>query len=287
MTVCLLSPVWPDYRRFAPLLSRCLERFWPDHPPLAFTGLIEWGLPGDVIEVDKSTLRNWSASLRQGVREVRRRGFTHAYLIAEEHLPLADCHSEHLGGTIPRLAGEVGAHYVSLMGWDNRRYASKSPKWGPYDWMHLVGLNDPRFHLHPAFWNLETLEACCELALENPVANGSAWHFEKVCARAGDRLPSRDCYQISAAAMSGSGRAAAGADRWVFNRLMAAFPYLPAGLSRRLWRGLRFDNVYCDGPYPMVFSGALAKGTLNPALVKFRDRVPADLMAEIECLAAE
>jgi hypothetical protein len=35
----------------------------------------------------------------------------------------------------------------------------------------------------------------------------------------------------------------------------------------------------------MVFSGALAKGRMNPALRKFKERIPAGIIAEIQRLA--
>lgn len=290
--LCLLSPVWPGYRRVAPLLLDCLDRFWTGHPPHFFVAPEAWDLPGEVIETGGGPYNgtNWTWTLLQGVREVRARGFRTAYLIAEEHIPLAPCHQLHLGQTIPVQAMELGAKYISLMGWDNRRYSFRSPTLGPekFRWMHLTGRRDPRFHLHPAWWDLQTLEACCELALKDSSANGSAWHFEKICDQAdASLLPAGCCYQICAGAMGVRARRSLAprlATRWIFNKLMALVPLLPARWRLRYYNACGFDNVFCDGPYPMVFSGVLAKGKLNPALDKWRRYIDPEVLREVNML---
>jgi hypothetical protein len=211
-------------------------------------------------------------------------GYRECYLLAEEHLPLAPCHKKHLEETIPNQARGLGAKYVSLMGWDNRRYSFRSPilPKNKFNWMHLTGQRDPRFHLHPAWWELEVLEACCELALQNPKAKGSAWHFEKICDLAGNKLPSDRCYQISERAMRLGPLDRWPGERWIFNKLMAVIPLLPDAWQRPYYEACGFDLVFCDGPYPMVFSGVLAKGKTNPALRKFKDRIPPEILSEIE-----
>lgn len=289
--LCILSPVWPSYRKFAPLLLECLERFWAGHPQHFFVAPGGWNLPGASLEPgnDPHGGTNWSWTLLQGVRQAKDMGYEQCYLIAEEHLPLGLCHKVHLENTIPKQASELGAVYVSLMGWDNKRYSFRSPVLTKkqFHWMHLAGMRDPRFHLHPAWWDLETLEKCCELALENQGANGSAWHFEKVCDQAGKRLPSDGCYQISASGMSltVSPPWRRLVERWIFIKLMAAVPLLPQAWQRPYYDACGFDMVFCDGPYPMVFSGALAKGRINPALVRFSNRVPRDIFEKIQILS--
>jgi hypothetical protein len=286
--LCILSPVWPSYRKFAPLLLECIDRFWPGHPQHFFVVRDGWNLPGSSFELDDDLYggTNWAWTLLQGVRQAKAMGFEQCYLIAEEHLPLGPCHKKHLENTIPMQAEELGAVYVSLMGWDNRRFSFRSPALSKsrFRWMHLTGDKDPRFHLHPAWWDLMTLEKCCELALENPKANGSAWHFEKVCDQARSSLPSGRCYQICAGSMSSSAISLWPrlATRWFFNKLMAVVPLLPDGWRRPYYDACGFDMVFCDGPYPMVFSGALAKGKLNPAMMKFKRLIGSDLISKIQ-----
>lgn len=269
----------------APIAWELMQRHWPSHPPVSFIGLSGSDLP--CLPLAVSTDRgNWTAVLREGVRQIRGKGVEYVYLIAEEHVPLAACHEGHLNETLPRLMEEMPAAYISLMGWDNRRYTSKSPVLGRerFRMKHLTASRDPRFHLHPALWRTDVLEACCEQALQDVPKNGSAWHFEKVNDRIENSLPSawkEQCYQICAEALSArpasSARRFAGiCERAVFHKLMALYPLIPSRpLANRYARAVGFDDFFCDGPYPMFYSGIMAKGEINPYLAKFlRRRAP-------------
>lgn len=289
----ILIPVWHGYQWMAPLTWELLQRHWPAHPPISFVGLSggERDLPA--LPVSSQTERgNWTAVLREGVRQVREKGVDYVYLIAEEHVPLASCHERHLNETLPRLMEEMPAVYISLMGWDNRRYTSKSPVLGPerFRMKHLAGDRDPRFHLHPALWRTEALEACCDLALRDAGKNGSAWHFEKANDRMENALPEswkHQCYQICAEAMSvrapSRAQHVAGAlERTVFHKLMALYPLIPSrSLANRYARAAGFDDFFCDGPYPMFYSGVMAKGRINPYLEKFLGRRDPSLLERI------
>jgi hypothetical protein len=219
-------------------------------------------------------------------------GFDAIYLIAEEHIPLADCHEEHLNKTIPTLMNSLSATYISLMGWDNRRYPSKSEVLGPelHYMRSLAPENEPRFHLHPALWRTSILEECCHLALKDPLKNGSAWHFEKACGNPANEMPHQTkagCYQIHAGALSPRrkgviARAVSAGERFLYHRLMALYPLIPAGVPASMyWELMRFDDVFCDGPYPMFFSGIMAKGRLNPFFMRYLQRYDPVLHREI------
>jgi len=273
--VAILVPVWHSYRWMAPLTLRLLDRFWPSHPPVWFCGLGVCGSMPSLPVGPGTDLTNWSAMVLEGVENLRRRGIELVYLVAEEHVPLAPCNEEALGATLPALMRGLPAVYISLMGWDNRRFPSKSPLLSSerHRLKHLVGERDPRFHLHPALWRIDTLEACCRLALADPGKNGSAWHFEKINDReCGNHPPAwkSECYQIDSASLRvnppGPVRRAAGSlEIMVFRKLMALVPLLRnPGLAAAYMRCFRFDDVYCDGPYPMFFSGIMAKGKINP-----------------------
>lgn len=267
LKTCILVSVWPDYRWLVPILEGMLEEFWPDHPDLIMTREVGNG-------------RNWTRNLLAGVEDAEKRGFDSVYLINEEHVPIGPCNLDFLGSTLPKLASELGAVYVSLFGWDNKRFCSKSPLLGSekFHWMRLVGPRDPRFHLHPAWWRLDALKACCHLVLEDGRENGSAWHFEKTSDDLEANLPGKfrmGCYQIHAGAtgvrpMGFFRRVSRPAKRWVDNKAMAVAPLLGPGLMREAWlRFWNFDSVVSDGAYPMVFSGVLAKGRLNPVFVEY------------------
>jgi hypothetical protein len=259
------------------VLHRLLDIYWPGHPRHFFIGSKGWNLPGEVLDPggDPHDGKNWSWMLLQGVRKVREMGYSECYLIAEEHLPLGPCHKIHLEESIPNQARQLGAKYIGLMGWDNRRFPIKSPVLSKemYLWKHLSAKKGPRFHLHPAYWDLQTLEECCNLALEDVTANGSAWHFEKACGDFRAPLPVQDCYQICGGAMSlhpPSSLVPRLISRWFYLKLMALIPHLPHSLRKGYFDLMRFDQVFCDGPYPMIFSGALAKGKMNPSLVRMK-----------------
>lgn len=287
--LCLLIPVWPSYQWLAPIMATQLERFWPGHPPIRFCGMsaeAAGSLPHYPRKAGLSKT-NWSALLADGVEAARAEGFRLAYLLAEEHLPLAPCHERHLNETLPALMESMPAVYISLMGWDNRRYTSRSPVLGvaQHRFKHLIGHRDPRFHLHPALWRLDVLAACCELALRDPEKNGSAWHFEKINDLDDAPHPTdwkKQCYQICAAALRrdtpGALKLKAEAmERFAYHKLMAVYPLIPnRDLANRFARAVGFDDFLCDGPYPMFYSGVMAKGTVNAYFRRFvADRDPA------------
>lgn len=295
--LCILVPVWADYAWLVPIAIELLDRHWPGHPPIYLLGLTS-DQAGDAPHFptsDPSRVRNWSWMVRDGVRQARENGYRLAYLIAEEHTPFAACHVGHLHRTLPAAMDSWGAAYISLMGWDNRRFALKNPILGSshHRMMHLTAPRAPRFHLHPALWRLDVLERCCDIALEDNSKNGSAWHFEKTCDKANANLPDEwkaGCYQIAAHTLSLRAPARIEVlrihtERWIFNRLMALIPHLP----RKEWaeaykRLLAFDDVFCHGPYPMIFSGILQKGRLNEYLVRRlrRDSEGRDLLSRLE-----
>lgn len=277
-------PVWKDYQWVAPLALELIGRYWPSHPPIYLLGLTKeeaGAMPH--FELTNPELRgNWSAMVLNGVQQAKQH-FTQAYLIAEEHVPLAPCHEEHLNKTLPSLMEKLSAAYISLMGWDNRRHPSKSPilDEAHYRMMHLTLPKAPRFHLHPALWRLDTLEKCCEISLRDVSKNGSAWHFEKTSDKLQADLPEewkQGCYQIAASRMSSQPlttqrRISTATERWIFNKLMAVCPLIPSvKLAESYSRWVAFDNVFCNGPYPMFFSGLLQKGRLNIYLVKMLQR---------------
>jgi hypothetical protein len=293
MKICILVPVWRNYAWIAPITRKMIVDYWPTHPDLWFCGLNEQegeGLP--IIPLGSDADRsNWAGVLLNGVRGIREKGYDAVYLIAEEHIPVDRCHEEHLNQTIPGLFADLGASYISLMGWDNRRFTSKSPRLDKdrYRLQHLVAADDPRFHLHPALWRVQTLEKCCLIALRDEGKNGSAWHFEKECGRdQGDlHQASKGCYQICAASLSLHPRSKTGRlldwfERNVFHKLMALLPLIPnQTVARRVWDLARFDDVFCNGPYPLFFSGIMAKGGLNHFFVCFLKRKNPSLLAMI------
>ncbi len=292
MKTGILVPVWRDYEWIAPIALERIDTCWPSHPEIRFCGLSETkGLPAFPLDPGTDTT-NWTQVLLGGVEKMRALGFGRVYLILEEHIPLGPCHEEHLNTTLPALMDTLPASYISLMGWDNRRFPSRSPVLGKerFQLKHLTRPNDCRFHLHPALWDLEILEQCCRIALQNQEKNGSAWHFEKACARAGAPLPpaaKSGCYQIRASGMALHPPTPAqivqsAIDRFVFHKIMALYPLIPSRRVGRVFlRHVPFDDVFCNGPYPMFYSGIMAKGGVNRFFVNFLRRNNPGLLGRI------
>ncbi len=68
---------------------------------------------------------------------------------------------------------------------------------------------------------------------------------------------------------------------------MALAPLLPGPRwAGRYLRLLRIDDVFCDGPYPMIFSGILQKGHMNEHLVRRLRRTPAGRETLVQISAA-
>jgi hypothetical protein len=284
--LCILVPVYHPYRWIAPYMQRGLDTFWAAHPSVFFCGLrVDEASGLDALPLRESELpRDWSAFVRDAVGELISRGFTKCYLLLEEHLPLAECHSTHLNKTLPGMLDLLDAAYIGLMGWDNRRFTTRAPILDDekHRLMHLSIPSAPRFHLHPSLWRLEALRDCLDLVLHDPVH--TPWRFEKVTERADANLPERwkkGCYQICGEALSaqpptrGEARQAA-LERFVLHKLMALHPLLPSSsLRKKFWEAVGFDNFFYNGPYPMFFSGVMAKGGINPHFARHIRKHPA------------
>jgi len=277
--LCILIPVAPDYAWLLPILTEFLREFWVPHPPVVIARA----------RFEDTTPKGrlcWTQILQRGATEARRRGFTMAYVILEEQLPVARCHAVHLNETLPGLMDLLPASHISLMGWDNRRHPSKSPVLGKefYRLKHLKAEKDPRYNLHPGLWRLDALLACCHEVLDKAGREASAWQFERISARSSNpslQKQKEQCYQIRASSMAlrrppPLRKLGMAIERFFYMRMIGLMPLVP-GRSRRegVFRILNFDRVFCDGPYPMVFAGVLAKGKINPNFTSIVGKLPA------------
>ncbi len=293
--LAILVPTYHGYRWIAPFMRRALDEHWPDHPPVFSCGLTpeEAGALPCLPIRDPALPRDWPTFVRDAAVELRERGVCQVYLLLEEHMPLAPCHAGYLNFTLPRLLDELQAAQIALMGWDNRRYSTRAPLLGPahFRMMHLTGPDGPRFHLHPALWRIDALIACCELVLRGE--DHSPWRFEKVCDKPDADLPEMwrlGCYQVCGRLLSAEPPGPLGTrvrqlERFFFHKMMALYPHLPRRLGALYWRALGFDDFFYHGPYPMFFSGVMAKGGLNPPYVRFMQKTPARRAFLAELLA--
>jgi hypothetical protein len=293
--LCMLVTVYHPYRWVAPLTRRLLDRFWPDHPPLHFCGLTSEEA-GDLphIPCPKPELpRVWADFALDAARQLQARGYEACYFLLEDHPPLAPCHQEHLNRTLPALLNELPASYVGLMGWDNRRFATRGgPISGSRRLMHLTAPQAPRFHLHPALFRMETLVACLEnlAASERP----NPWGFEKLNDKPGAALPEEfknSCYQICGEELSvhrpsAARRMARKIERGFYHKAMNLFPlFQKFGCGMAFWDTLGFDDYFYDGPFPMFYSGVMARGKVSPNFLRYvasREGAPPEFAEIIE-----
>ncbi|MFI0348475.1 MAG: hypothetical protein ACH346_06905 [Chthoniobacterales bacterium] len=176
MTGILIS-TFDKYEPLARWTAKQIAIQWPEHPPLFFSGLTSH---------DPQSLRfsgdtgDWMAVTLHAVQALRMRGFTHAYLILDDHPPVGPCHKNFLNHQLPALAADLGAVFIGLLGYGQHRSVEGEvlEKKGflercrsDYRW---------KFSLHPGLWNLEALELLLKRRME--LYCGSArtpWNFER------------------------------------------------------------------------------------------------------------
>jgi len=276
--LCILIPVAPRYSWLLLILLDYLKKYWPHHSPV----IVAEALPEDTTAEGRLC---WTQMLQRGAIKARSQGFAMAYLILEEQLPVAKCHSGHLNQTLPGLMDSLPASHISLMGWDNRRHPSKSPVLGKefFHLKHLAGERDPRYNLHPGLWKLDVLLKCCEEVLGNIGPEASAWQFERISARSTSPNLVRhisECFQVCAESMalkkmSWPRKTLSALERFFYMRMLGLMPLIRTqNLRKRVFQLLNFDRVFSNGPYPMVFSGVMAKGKLNPHFQSIVRRLP-------------
>ena len=276
--LCVLIPVAPRYSWLLLILLDYLKKYWPHHSPV----IVAEALPEDTTAEGRLC---WTQMLQRGAIEARSQGFAMAYVILEEQLPVAKCHSVHLNQTLPSLLDSLPASHISLMGWDNRRHPSKSPVLGKefFHLKHLAAERDPRYNLHPGLWKLDVLLKCCEEVLGNIGPEASAWQFERISARSTSPNLVRhisECFQVCAESMalkkmSWPRKTLSALERFFYMRMLGLMPLIRTqNLRKRVFQLLNFDRVFSNGPYPMVFSGVMAKGKLNPHFQSIVRRLP-------------
>jgi len=276
--LCILIPVAPRYSWLLLILLDYLKKYWPHHSPV----IVAEALPEDTTAEGRLC---WTQMLQRGAIEARSQGFAMAYVILEEQLPVAKCHSVHLNQTLPSLLDSLPASHISLMGWDNRRHPSKSPVLGKefFHLKHLAAERDPRYNLHPGLWKLDVLLKCCEEVLGNIGPEASAWQFERISARSTSPNLVRhisECFQVCAESMalkkmSWPRKTLSALERFFYMRMLGLMPLIRTqNLRKRVFQLLNFDRVFSNGPYPMVFSGVMAKGKLNPHFQSIVRRLP-------------
>ena len=282
--LCLLITVYHPYRWTAPYTWEMIQRYWPGHPPVYFCGLTSeeaGSLPH--IPVKQADLpRVWANFACDAALQLQAKGFEAVYFFLEDHMPLDRCHVENLMEVIPSLLNSLPASYIGLMGWDNRRFATRSGPLiskGRYKLRHLVAAEAPRFHLHPSLFRMDALVACLRALCQHEKPN--PWGFEKLSDKPNAPLPAEfksTCYQICGSELALQKpdifkKAHAALERWFYHRLMSLVPLArKLGFGDKFYKLLGFDNFFYNGPFPMFYSGVMAAGRINEFFVSYLEQ---------------
>lgn len=275
-----------------------LRAFWPGHPPLFSCGL-EAPLAGCEPLKLRNLAADWMAVTHSAVVDLQARGIRQAYVILDDHPPMARCHAGHLNETIPAMMDELGATSIALSGYGQRRRRfGPVVRWREWTVDHVPGDELWKFPLHPALWNLEALEAILKFLLETlPVKEHTPWAFERKGGDPKAALPEKwkiSCYRLCGEQMTA--------------RPAFALRHVPLRTAQLAADGVRFasrllggadarayaDHDYrwldCpyDGPYPLFWSGLMTKGAINPHLARFlRATGQVDLLEVVESVGSQ
>jgi len=294
MRTCILISTFEKCRRLAEWTAHRIESEWKDHPPVFYAGLdadcdASLGFHGESSD--------WMSVNRDAVMRLQEKGYTHAYLVLDDHPPVGRCHEVFLNEELPRLAVELNSAYIGLLGYGQHR---------PLEGRRL-GLNHARlersnpdyrwkFSLHPGLWKLESLEQILKSRMDlYHGKNRTPWNFERQRDDRdfAERFPS---FRIDGASCSTGGIVCAGsllAD--AFQRFIADCVLFLAkhrgGQPLRDAMEIRLHWVFgrYQGPYPMFWSGCMRKGKVNQDFEKWvqthgSPRIQADwARAKTEC----
>ncbi|CAN5787234.1 hypothetical protein BH09VER1_BH09VER1_18450 [soil metagenome] len=294
--VCILISTCERYRPLAAFTVERLRLFWRDHPPLFSCGLESTLSPGCSVLPLVGDPADWMAVTRAACADLLQRGFSHAYVILDDHPPLALCHARHLNHTLPAMAQALEAVSLSLSGYGQRRpRLGRSVRWRGWDLDRVSSTELWKFPLHPALWDLTALQGILDFLLAAlPPSEHTPWAFER---KGGDpSTPLPDKWKSSSYRINGARLAA---------RPFFALRHLPLRLAQILSEGLimisglvagpklrdrtraRFRWLSCpyDGPYPLFWSGLMAKGKVNSHLVSYCHATgQAALLARVKAL---
>ena len=266
---CILISTFDRFEWLARWTHGRIDREWEDHPPVFFAGLSRrdersFGFEGDASD--------WMGVNLQAVLRLRELGFTHSYLILDDHPPVGRCHSEFLNHRLPEFADRLGAATIGLLGYGQHRTREGTDLGSSNGHLEKT---DPsyrwKFSLHPALWRLEDLQALLECRMETyPAGQRTPWNFERHRDVPGD--PRVDgiaarCFRILGSSCRAPGSRANGTLAFeALVRFAVDVELFVAKASggkdardaaelRRLWL---FGHYL--GPYPVYWSGCMRQG---------------------------
>jgi len=276
LPTAILMCTCASYSKIAEATCKRIDQYWQNHPEIFIVG-------GEAIEGRQSIPfscdeKDWVGMALNAVDWLSEKGFSHCYLILDDHPPVGICNHEFLNIILPKLSENVDASHIALAGWDQFQ-----PKEGELisiesqQWMLNSISYKWKFDLHPGYWNLSHLAVILKSVMGVVPRIYSARSFESISGRTDLALPSRflrATYKIP-------GDCNVVGNRWyqhqlkrrIVSYLLHAARLVTRAGGQTLLNGL--DNKievytqYINGPYPMYWSGAVKKGLLNRNLTKF------------------
>lgn len=258
----ILMPTAPKYAPLAKWTRSQISRFWPDHPDIFLCGTPEDDLPL------RDDPRDWMRVVRSACADLQARGFAQAYVILDDHPPIAPCHGGFLRSTLPTMARELNATSIVTGGF-GPLVARKADirRWDTWR-VECLPMNEPwKLPLHPALWNLSRMRSILDILIERlPEDQHTPWAFERIGSSVHKSgLPIEwlsSCWRLDALQTSTPETVAL---HGLADRLQRSIRRLGAMFRRALGRPQSDDPLRHPriGPYPCFWSGVMKKGELN------------------------
>jgi len=267
----ILIPSAPRYLDLAQWTCDQIDKFWPAHPRIFMCGVAEDARALPL----KDDPRDWMRIAASASADLLADGFQHAYVILDDHPPIAECHNQHLSYTLPQMMQELGMTSIVTGGYGplNRR-KGKVKVWSGFA-PECLPLSQPwKLPLHPALWNLKRFhDILVHLIKHLPDTEHTPWAFERIGSDLEKGGVRQDwlaaCWRVNACEMSTPDALKLHNFRDILLRkLMTILSFnlrIFGGRSGRqafqnAIKGLRHPRI---GPYPCFWSGVMKKGGIN------------------------
>lgn len=268
--LCILISTCDAYNQLAFWTEAIINRFWHPHPDVFFCGSGK-SIGYNWIPMTRDPV-DWMGITLDAAVTLKEHGYQKCYLILDDHPPVFSCHARHLNETIPQLMDKVQAIYIGLNGWGQPGRERNGHVLGEeYYYVENVSPEYPwKYQLHPGLWRVSGLIEILELLINTlPLERHNPWSFER---RSGESdSPLRDAVKRSAFRIHGASMTAKPLRNTIFNLERGVFRAVRYLVGRIFgesgWRWVdnkwNFIDHYYEGPYPLIWKGAISKGKKN------------------------
>ena len=270
-------PTAPRYLPLAQWTCGQIKRFWPEHPEIIICGAV--GDPRCLPLRDDPA--DWMRVVARACEDLVLRGLKQAYVILDDHPPIAPCNDGFLTSELPEVATKLEATSVVTSGFGplvSKKNGEKT-KVGSMLYERLP-LDDPwKLPLHPALWNLERLHVILRTLLSRlPEEQHTAWAFERIGSNPKEGGVSEpwlsSCWRpdgLAAATMDARNLHSFSdtLERVFFAAIALGESIITKcnqGKCSLKYRSLQHPRI---GAYPCFWSGVMKKGIINPEYLAY------------------